>query len=209
LLLESKKNNSISPITTSFWPPLSSDSTVQEVSSGYQGDYKKYTKEQIVAVFSNIKGKLEKEEPKWEKKVAEVMVEGRPLLYSEILKTVPKDAKVECIDVGRQASYLVGNQKPEVSQRDYKNKALRAAQTPDQKVNKQQGSQDQQKPSNNRKNAFIDDGTNFDNQHADSNQNETESDNNNFVTQGRSGRNNKSNQKTVSPVANNNQDNKS
>lgn len=61
--------------------------------------------------------------------MTEVMVEGDPLLYSEILKAVPKDAKVEFIDTrhgshNHQTVPSAANAKA-APVRDYKNKALR------------------------------------------------------------------------------------
>lgn len=121
--------NTLSPISTSFWPPLASENAGGEIPSGYQGDYKKYTKEQIVAVLSSVKDKIEKEPPAWEKRAADVIVD-QPLLYSEILKTVPKDAKVEFVDVSRNPSSAYqqhqSTAKPVPAPKvDYKNKALR------------------------------------------------------------------------------------
>lgn len=120
--------NTLSPISTSFWPPLASENAGGEIASGYQGDYKKYTKEQIVAVLSSVKDKIEKEPPAWEKRAADVIVD-QPLLYSEILKTVPKDAKVEFVDVSRNPSSTYNHPstaKPVPAPKvDYKNKALR------------------------------------------------------------------------------------
>lgn len=169
------------------------------MASGYQGDYKKYTKEQIVAVLSSVKEKIEKEPPTWEKKVSEVVVD-QPFLYSEILKTVPKDARVEFVDVSRNPSSSNNNSnntavKPVFAPKvDYKNKALRG-------VN-QEPSQIQSKPPIGNNNKWRNDGapksdnaniqSSGENASAMSNtSSNNHNSNNNFVSQNRSGSRNR------------------
>jgi hypothetical protein len=122
----SKQKITSAPITTSFWPPLQPGS-VQETNSGFGGEFKKYSKEQIVAVLSNIK---EKPNPQWESINNEAIREGEPLMYSEILRAVPKDARVEWIVSSRRRSSNPphnNTQKQNSTGKDYKSKALKVA----------------------------------------------------------------------------------
>jgi len=98
----SGKNN-IRPNQTTqlnqWWPPLPG-SEQSDQTPGYKGEFKKYSKDQIVSIISGIP---EKTPPVWSTTNTEsIRTDGEALSVAELTRAPPKDAKIEWVETRRR-----------------------------------------------------------------------------------------------------------
>jgi len=93
-----------------WWPPLPSGEA-DNLTSGYSTEFKKYSKDQIVSIIGGIQ---EKTAPVWNVQNSESIREGEPLTANDLIKPLPRDAKVEWVENrgGRRPSTNAGAKPP-------------------------------------------------------------------------------------------------